>query len=179
MLNPSLLPILLSGADLFGQLLTSVKQEDQRRYEQKKQDLAIIADSRLRDQLAMEILLDRTLAPVEKAQFILQDAAKHAQFMAEMINYYHQDHGLTAEQASHMASQFRLIAIHLATVDSLAELKILYQTITLFTDQIASFKHSKHEFSIERSVRKKILNPLSSCLAHYANFQRRSEQSLP
>jgi len=65
-----------------------IYEEDRRKHELQLQELAIIADSNLRDQLAVHLIVDRFLAPVEQAQFLIQDTAKHSQYLAEAIGYY-------------------------------------------------------------------------------------------
>ncbi len=94
-----MLETIFSEVSLFNKILDQLQEEDRRKHEQKLQELAIIADSNLRDQLAAELLMDKLLAPIEKAQFQIQEAANHAQWMAEAIGYYYADHGLTQKQA--------------------------------------------------------------------------------
>jgi hypothetical protein len=160
--------------NIFNKILDQLQEEDRRKHERRLKELAIIADSSLRDQFAAELLMDKMLAPIEKAQFQIHEAAKHAQFLAEAIGYYYADHGLTDAQAKELSTQFRLIAIQLTETDSLYDLKLIYRAITLFLDQICEFRHREKKYSIERGVRHGILDRLNSCIANYQNFQRRS-----
>jgi hypothetical protein len=162
------------GLNLVEKILDQLQEEDRRKHEQKLQELSIIADSNIRDQFAAELLMDKILAPIEKAQFQIHDAAKHAQYMAEVIGYHYSDHGLTQEQASKISSQFRFLAVQLTAASSLYNLKLIYQAITLFLDQISVFKHRERKYSIEREVREGILDRLNTCIANYENFQRRT-----
>ncbi|VEP16390.1 conserved hypothetical protein [Hyella patelloides LEGE 07179] len=119
------------------------------------------------------MLLDKFLYPVEKAQHDLQNAAKHAQYLAECINYYYRDHGLTKEQARDISQQFRFLAIKIAQIDSLSDLKLIYEATTFFTHRMSEFKHHDRKYAIENSIRKHILNKLGTCIAIENNFQRR------
>ncbi|AFY61276.1 hypothetical protein [Synechococcus sp. PCC 6312] len=163
-----------SGVALFSQILTQAQDEARRHHERKIKELSIIADSQLRDHLAAELLMDKMLAPIEKAQHQIQDAAKHAQWVAELISYYYADHGLTEEESRIISQQFRLLAIELVDANSLANLKLVYRATTLFLDQIAQFKHQDRKYSISREVRHGILDRLNSCVGSYENFQRRT-----
>jgi hypothetical protein len=162
------------GVNVIENILDKLQEEERRKHEQKLQELSIITDSKFRDQLAAELLMDKILAPIEKAQFQIQDAAKHCQYMAEVIGYYYADHGLTQEQASKISTQFRVLAIQLTEVSSLYNLKLIYRAITLFLDKISVFKHRERKYSIEHEVRHGILDRLNICIANYANFQRRT-----
>lgn len=162
------------GVNLFSKILDQLQEEDRRKYEQRLQELSLIANSSLRDQLAAELLMDKILAPIEQAQFQVHDAAKHAQYMAEVIGYYYSDHGLTQEQASKLCSQFRFVALQLTEANSLHSLKLVYKAITLFLDEISVFKHRERRYSIESEVRYGILDRLNTCIANYENFQRRT-----
>ena len=162
------------GVNLFNNILDQLQEEARRKHEEKLQELSIIADSNLRDQLAAELLMDKVLTPIENAQFQIQDAAKHAQYMAETIGYHYADHGLTQEQASQVSTQFRFLALQLTEANSLYNLKLIYRAITLFLDQISVFKHRERKYSIEREVRQGILDRLNTCIANYENFQRRT-----
>jgi hypothetical protein len=165
---------IFSGVTLFSQILTQAQDEARRHHEQKIKELSIIADSKLRDRLAAELLLDKMLAPIEHAQHQIQNAAKHAQWMAEAVMYYYGDHGLTEEQGREISQQFRLLAIELVEANSLASLKVVYKAITLFLNQIAHYKHRDRKFSISQSVRHGILDPLNSCIGNYENFGHRT-----
>ena len=77
------------GINLFASpiagLLQSVIQEahakKQRRHERRMAEIKLIADSKMRDRYVEQLVLDKFLAPVEKAQYKIQDTAKHAQYM--------------------------------------------------------------------------------------------------
>lgn len=162
------------GVNLLNKILDQIQEEDRQKHQQRLQELAIIADSSLRDQLASELLIDKVLAPIESAQFQIHEAAKHAQYMAEVISYHYIDHGLTQEQARKLSSQFRFLALQLTDANSLYNLKLIYKAITLFVDEISVFKHRERKYSIESEVRHGILDRLSHCIANYENFQRRT-----
>ncbi len=93
--------------------------------------------------------------------------------MAEVVNYYHHDHGCSQEQAQEISRQFRALAVKISQIDSLYDLKIIYQVVTVFTQQLSRFKHRERNYSWEREIRKGILNPLNTCIAVEKNFQRR------
>ncbi len=65
------------------------------------------------------------------------------------------------------------MAVKLSQVDSLYELKVVYQAATLFTHQISKFKHRERKYALERSIRKEILDVLNTCIAIEINFQNR------
>ncbi|MDS3859392.1 hypothetical protein RIF25_01095 [Thermosynechococcaceae cyanobacterium BACA0444] len=154
--------------------MTQAQDEARRHHEERMKELSIIADSKLRDQLASQLLMDKMLAPIEHAQHQIQDAAKHAQWMAEAISYYYHDHGLTEEQGLEISQQFRLLAVELVEANSLASLKVVYNAITLFLNQIGCFKHPDRNYSISREVRHGILDRLNSCIGNYENFRHRA-----
>ncbi|MBV5261148.1 hypothetical protein FLX56_22280 [Synechococcus moorigangaii CMS01] len=165
---------LFVGVNLFDKILDHIQEQDRRIHEQKIKELSIVADSQLQDQLAMELLMDRILSPIEEAQFQIQDAAKHAQYMAEVIGYHYADHGLSEKQANQLSCQFRLMALQLTETNSLSDLKLIYKAITLFLNEISHFKHQERKYSIEYGIRQEILNKLNTCIANYSNFQRRT-----
>jgi hypothetical protein len=160
-------------ADLLQTIMQEVHAENQRRHEEKMAEIKLIANSELRDSYVQQIILDKFLYPVEKAQHELQNAAKHAQYMAEAVNYYYRDHGLTKEQTRDIAQQFRFLAIKVAQIDSLYDLKLVYEATTLFAHRMSEFKHHNREYSIENAIRKHILDKLGTCIAIENNFQRR------
>ena len=138
-------------------------------------ELQIIENSNLRDEYVRQLLLDRLLAPVEKAQYDIQNRAKHAQWLADRVVYDYQYHGLIEEQAHELAQQLRLLAIQITNVESLHDLKLVYAAATVFTDKISIFKHEKREYSLVYSIRDKILNPLNTCIATQKNFEIRQK----
>jgi hypothetical protein len=73
-------------------------RKQQYKHEQKMKELEMISNSNLRDQYVYEMLLDKFLAPIEKAQNKIQDTAKHAQYLAEVLGYYYRDHSLSQER---------------------------------------------------------------------------------
>ena len=165
---------LFLGINLFSKILDQLQEENRREHERELRKLSIIADSNVRDQFAAELLMDKILAPTEKAQFQIHDAAKHAQYLAEVIGYHYADHGLTQEQAGEISTQFRFLATQLTDANSLESLKLVYKAITLFLDQISVFKHRERKYSIERAARHGILDRLNTCIANHENFQRRT-----
>jgi len=121
------------------------------------------------------MLLDKFLAPIDEAQNRIQDTAKHAQYIAELLGYYYRDHSLSQEEAKILCSELRTIAVKITKAESLYELKIVYEAITDFVDITAKFQHKERKYSIGRGLRKNILDPLNTCIGKYQNFQRRSE----
>ncbi|MDJ0550295.1 MAG: hypothetical protein PX639_14505, partial [Microcystis sp. M49637_WE12] len=131
---------------LLDTILTEIYAENRRKHEERMAELQVISNSSLRDAYAQQLLLDRFLAPVENAQHSIQNAAKHAQYMAEVVNYYHHDHGCSQEQAQEISRQFRALAVKISQIDSLYDLKIIYQVVTVFTQQLSRFKHRERNY---------------------------------
>jgi hypothetical protein len=52
-------------------------------------------------------------------------------------------------------------------------LKLIYHAITMFGHRMADFQHKERKYSIERAIRKGILDRLGTCIAIENNFQRR------
>lgn len=168
--------LILSG--LLEKIIDEVSAGERRKHEQKMKELSIIDNSNLRDEYVRQMLLDRFLAPIEKAQHEIQKTAMHAQWLAEAVNYYYHDHGLSKEQAKELATHLRTLAIKITQAESLHDLKFVYAVTTLFADRISTFKHKERKYSLEREIRKGILNPLSTCIATERNFKRRIDLSL-
>ncbi|MEO0375343.1 MAG: hypothetical protein AAF329_12110 [Cyanobacteria bacterium P01_A01_bin.17] len=166
-------------AGLLQTLIAEAENEKRRRHEQQVRELEIISDSKMRDSFAQQLLLDKFLFPIEKAQHDLANAAKHAQSLAESFHYYYQDHSATAEQERDISAQLRYLAVQLTEANSLHDLKILYAAATHFTIEISHFKHHDRKYSLERSIRKSILDVLNTCIAVGTNFQRRIELMTP
>ena len=160
-------------ASLLQTIIQESHAENQRRHEEKMAQIKLIANSELRDSYVQQLLLDKFLAPVEQAQHDIQNAAKHAQYMAEAVNYYYKDHGLTKEQARDISQQFRFLAVKVSAVDSLYDLKLIYEATTFFAHRMSELKHNDRKYAIEQSIRKHILNKLGTCIALENNFQRR------
>ena len=151
-------------ANLLQTIIQESHRENQRRHEEKMAEINLIANSELRDSYVQQLLLDKFLAPIEKAQHDIQNAAKHAQYMAEAVNYYYQDHGLTIEQARDISQQFRFLGIKLAQIESLYDLKLIYEATTFFAHRMSEFKHRDRKYAIERAIRKHILDKLGTCI---------------
>lgn len=160
-------------AGLLQTIIQEAHVENQRRHEEKMAEIQLIANSELRDSYVQQIILDKFLYPLEKAQHDLQNAAKHAQYLAESVNYYYQYHNLTKEQARDVSQQFRFLAIKIAQIDSLSDLKLIYEATTLFAHRMSEFKHHDRKYALENSIRKHILDKLGTCIATENNFQRR------
>jgi len=160
-------------AGLLDSIIEELGAKDRREHERRMKDLQIIENSNLRDEYVQQLLLDRLLYPIEKAQHDIQTRAKHAQWLAHMITSQYREHGLTKEQAIDLAHQFRLLAIQITNIDTLHDLRFVYAVATIIVDRISSFKHKKFEESLEFSIRKKILNPLNTCIATQKNFELR------
>ena len=80
---------------------------------------------------------------------------------------------MTIEQARDISQQFRFLGIKLAQTESLYDLKLIYEATTFFAHRMSEFKHEDRKYSIEREVRKHILDKLGTCIATEKNFQRR------
>lgn len=160
-------------AGLLGKLIDESHAINRRKHEERMQELATIANSSLRDDYIQQLLLDKFLAPVEQAQHQLQNAAKHAQWLAEIVNYYYQDHKATQEQGQAISQELRFLAIKITEIDSLYDLKLVYTATTLFAHYLSRFKHDDRKYSLERSLRLNILDVLNTCIAVEKNFQQR------
>lgn len=162
-------------AGILQSFISEAADEKSRRHEEKVRELKIIADSKVRDSFAQQLLLDKFLYPVEKTQHDLAEAAKHTQRMAEEFHYYYQDHGASAQEGKEVSAQLRYLAIKLTEANSLHDLRIIYDAATRFTLEIAQFKHHDRKYSLERGMRKNVLDVLNTCIAVGANFQRRMD----
>jgi hypothetical protein len=162
-------------AGLLDSIIEEMGAKDRREHERRMKELQIIENSNLKDEYVKQLLLDRILYPVEKAQHDIQNTAKHAQWLSEIVLFHYRDHGLTKEQAYELSKQLKLLAIQITHADSLHDLKFVYATITLFNNEISVFKHSKKEYSIHYNIREHILNTLNSCIATGNNFKIREE----
>jgi hypothetical protein len=163
--------LILTG--LLDKIIDEVSAEQRRQHDLKIRELSIIESSGLRDAYVQQLLLNKFLAPIEAAQHQIQNSAKHAQWMAEALNYYFWDHGLDQEQAKELSTQLRLLAVRITYAESLYEIKLVYTVATLFADKISVFKHRDMNCSLEKEIRKGILDPLNACIATEKNFQRR------
>lgn len=161
----------LSG--LVERIIDELSAAQRRQHEQKMQELSMIQNSSLRDEYVRLLLLDKFLAPIEEAQHRIQNTAKQAQWLAEKVNYHFADHGLSQEQAKELMKQLRLLAVKITQSESLNDLKLVYAVATLFVDVMSEFKHRSRHYSIERAMRKGILEPLNTCIATERNFQLR------
>lgn len=162
-------------AGLLDSIIEEMGAKDRREHERRMKELQMIENSSLRDEYAKQLLLDRILYPIEKAQHDIQNAAKHAQWLAEIVLFHYNDHGLTQEQAQELSRQLKLLAIQITHVDSLHDLKFVYAVVTMFNDKVSVFRHDKKEYSIHYNIRHHILNKLNSCIATGNNFKIREE----
>jgi hypothetical protein len=162
-------------AGLLDSIIEEMGAKDRREHERRMKELQIIENSNLKDEYVKQLLLDRMLYPVEKAQHDIQNAAKHAQWLSEIVLFHYKDHGLTQEQAYELSKQLKLLAIQITHADSLHDLKFVYAVITMFNNKVSVFKHSKREYSIHYNIRDHILNKLNSCIATGNNFKVREE----
>jgi hypothetical protein len=160
-------------ASLLQTVIQEAHAENQRRHEEKMAEIQLIANSELRDSYVQQLILDKFLAPIENAQHEIHNAAKHSQYMGEVINYHYGDHNLSKSQAKEVSQQFRFLAVKLSQIDSLYELKLVYKATTIFAHRMADFQHRDRNYSIEREIRDGILNRLGTCIALENNFQRR------
>lgn len=168
-LNPTV-PV-LSG--LLESIIEELGAKDRREHERRMKELQIIENSNLRDEYVKQLLIDRLLAPIEKAHYDIQNTAKHLQYLAPLIVLHHQDHGLTEEQSYELASQLQQLAILITNIDTLHELKFAYAVTTLMTSKIYKFRHRDFKFSIGESIRKGVIEPLNTCIATQKNFEIR------
>jgi hypothetical protein len=162
-------------AGLLDSIIEELGAKDRREHERRMKELQIIENSSLKDEYVRQLLLDRILYPIEKAQHDIQNTAKHAQWLAEIVLFYYKDHGLTEEQAYELSKQLKLLAIQITHVDSLHDLKFVYAVITMFSDKVSVFRHEKREFCIGYNIRHNILNKLNTCIATGNNFKIREE----
>ncbi|MDB9510336.1 hypothetical protein PN499_03855 [Kamptonema animale CS-326] len=160
---------------VFDRMVEKSARKQQYKYEQKMKELEMISNSNLRDQYIYEMLLDKFLAPIEEAQNKIQNTAKHAQYLGEVVSYYYRDHNLSQEEAKILCSELRSLAVKITNAEALHELKIIYEAITDFVTLTAQFQHQERKYSISRAIRKNILDPLNTCIAKHQNFQRRIE----
>ena len=162
-------------AGLLDSIIDELGAKDRRNHERRMKDLQIIENSSLKDEYVRQLLLDRLLYPIEQAQNDIQDTAKHAQWLSQIILFYHQEHGLTEEQAHELARELKLLAIRITHVDTLHDLRFVYAVTTIFCDKVSVFKHEKLEYRLEYNIRDKILNRLNTCIAAGNNFQVKKE----
>ena len=162
-----------SVAGLLEKIIDEASANQRRQHELKVKELEVIAASSLRDDYVKQLFLDKFLAPIETAHHQIQNTAKHAQWLAEIVNYYYGDHGLNQQQGQELSTQLRLLAIKITQSESLHDLKFIYGVTTLFTDKISAFKHKNRNYCLERSIRRGILEPLNTCIATTRNFQQR------
>ena len=163
----------LSG--LLDSIIEEIGAKDRREHERRMGELQIIENSSLRDEYVRQLLLNRILYPVEQAQHDIQNTAKHAQWLSEIILFHYADHGLTEEQAYELSQQLKLLAIQITHAGSLHELKFVYAVVTIFCDRISRFRHKTREYSIHYNIRHHILNKLNTCIATSNNFRIREE----
>ncbi len=162
-------------AGLLDSIIEEMGAKDKREHERRLKELQIIESSNLKDEYTKQLLLDRILYPIEKAQHDIQNAAKHAQWVAEIISSHYKDHGLNQEQAQALSTQLRLLAVQITHVDSLHDLKFVYAIVTMFNDKVSVFKHAKREYCIHHTIRHGILDKLNTCIATGNNFRVREE----
>ena len=85
-------------AGLLDSIIDEMGAKDRREHERRMQELQIIENSNLKDEYVKQLLLDRILYPIEQAQRDIQNAAKHAQWLSEIIIFHYKDHGLNQEE---------------------------------------------------------------------------------
>lgn len=165
--------IVISG--LLGKLIDFVQADQVRAHEKRIKELEIICSSSLRDSYVQQLLLDKFLTPVETAQHQIQNAAKHANWIAGKIIYYHQDHKATRKQGQEISAELRVLATKITQANSLDELKVIYGAVNLFAAQLTDwgFTHPNEKYSLQHTIREGILNVLNTCIATENNFQRR------
>lgn len=162
-------------AGLLDLIIEEMGAKDRREHERRMKELQIIENSNLKDEYVKQLLLDRILYPIEQAQHDIQNAAKHAQWLSEIVLFHYKDHGLSEEQAYELSKQLKLLAIQITYADSLHDLKFVYAVVTMFNDKVSVFKHSKREYCIHYNIRHHILEKLNTCIATGNNFKIREE----
>ncbi|MEB3163769.1 MAG: hypothetical protein VKK80_11115 [Prochlorothrix sp.] len=160
---------------VLGKLVDAKAQKKQQKHQLRMKELEIISNSSQRDLYAKELLLDKLLGPIEDASHQIQNTAKHAQYLAEVIPYYYADHQLTQAQATILATELRALAKLITGAESLYDLKLIYEAASDFLDVIAEFRHKERKYCLNREIRRKILDPLNTCIGTTHNFQRRLE----
>jgi hypothetical protein len=79
-------------AGLLDSIIDELGAKDRRNHERRMKDLQIIENSSLKDEYVRQLLLDRLLYPIEQAQNDIQDTAKHAQWLSQIILFYPEEH---------------------------------------------------------------------------------------
>ncbi|NJK29713.1 MAG: hypothetical protein HC790_01355 [Acaryochloridaceae cyanobacterium CSU_3_4] len=161
-------------AGLLDTYLHQISQKKKQKHEIRMKELEIIDSSEMKNVYAQQLILDKFLRPIEKANITLQNIAKAAQDLAESVCYYHGHHNATLDQAREIAHEARQLAIKLTNADSLDELKDLYEALTIFTHDMGRFRHLERKYSIEHHLRKNILDPLNTVIGETKNFQLRA-----
>lgn len=164
-----------SVAGLLTSIIEEVGAKERRQHDLRMKELEIIDNSDLRNQYVQQLMLNRVLAPIEKAQHEIHDSAKHAQWLSEVIVYYHGDHRMDVKKAHELSRELKLLAIQITNADTLYDLKLVYQVTTLFNDKVFVFRHADPDCSIHKEIRKGVLNRLNTCIADTKNFQIRIE----
>lgn len=159
-------------AGLLQSFIQEAHAKKQRKHEIRMAEIKLITDSRMRDRYVEQLILDKFLAPVEKAQHKIQDAAKYTQHLAESIRYDYKKYNLTIEEAQEIYQELKFLAIQITNIDSLYDMRIVYEAITNFCERIFVTEKGR-EGSIERKLRKHILDKLNTCIAIEKNFQCR------
>jgi hypothetical protein len=122
---------------VFDRMVEKSARKQQYNHEPKMKELEIISHSNLRDQYVYEMLLDKFLAPIEKAQNSIQDTAKHAQYLAEVLGYYYREHNLSQEEGKIICSELRTMSVKITRAESLyssvdlSEVKLVAQASCL------------------------------------------------
>lgn len=161
-------------AGLLNTYLQHISLEKEHKHEKRMKELELINNSEMRNAFAQQLILDKFLRPIEEANILLQNMAMSAQDLAESICYYHGHHNATLEQAREIAQEARQLAIKLTRVESLDELKDLYEALTIFAHDMGEFRHHERKYSIERHIRRRILDPLNTVIGETKNFQLRA-----
>lgn len=164
-----------SIAGLLEKIINEAGAERRRKHEERMKLIQLISDSKLRDAYAQQLLLNQFfLDASENAQQKIQNTAKHSQWLAEAIGRYYEDHGATQEQAKGISMGLRLLAVKISKLSGLDDLLVMYEVATLFTNELSQFRHRNRKYSIERSMRHGILEPLNDCIAIETNLRRRA-----
>lgn len=161
-------------AGLLNTYLQQISLDKEHKHEKRMKELELINNSDMRNAYAQQLILDKFLRPIEEANILLQNMAMSAQDLAESICYYHGHHNATYEQAREIAQEFRELAIKLTRADSLDELKDLYEALTIFAHEVSQFRHQERKYSIERHIRRHLLDPLNAVIGEAKNFQLRA-----
>jgi hypothetical protein len=146
-------------------IIYEVYSEYNSKEEEKLKKANLISNQHLRDSYIKQLLSDQFIFLTDTVRSKIQNVVKHAHYIAEVVIYYHNDHGATQEEAKEISRQFQVLALKISQVQSLYDLKIVYQVVTAFSYHLSRFKHRERKYSWQREIRKGMLEPLGDCIS--------------